>query len=433
MARSPFIRSNRRLLAVAAATAVALHAGAALAANTVTVGTGSITGCGSTIVAVTVDDATGALAFQFDVNFDKNVVTASSATAGALVPSPDCTFLPSIDNSVGKVSIAVACTVARSGGGTLANITFQGVSNSVSSTLSLSGCMIDEVACTGSNNGSISVSGCVTPTPTDTPTETPTNVPTDTPTFTPTAVPTDTPTAVPPSATPSNTPTETETPRPTDTPTSTPTSPPTNSPTNTPTRTATSPPTDTPTQTPTPTPSNTPTISPTSPPTNTPTITATPTDTPPPSSTPTQTATRTSTNTPTITATRTATPTPTLAPPSITGGATAGSTTVIGRAVPNATPGNNCITIYDCGTDNVCSTSDTPIGTGSVDALGNFNVTVSPPLQTGQRIFAFDTCNQLAGLPITVGAVTPVPVLSLPMVGLLAGLLGLLALRKARG
>lgn len=101
-----------------------------------------------------------------------------------------------------------------------------------------------------------------------------------------------------------------------------------------------------------------------------------------------------------------------------------------GRAIPNPTP-NTCITIYDCGADG-CSTSDTPIGTGSVDALGNFNVTVAPPLQAGQRIFAYDSCNDLPGQPVTVGAVTPVPALSLPMIGVLAGLLGLLALRRAR-
>ena len=74
-----------------------------------------------------------------------------------------------------------------------------------------------------------------------------------------------------------------------------------------------------------------------------------------------------------------------------------------------------------------------PIGMGSVDALGNYSVMVAPPLTAGERIFAYDRCNMLAGLPVTVGVATPAPALSLPMVFALAsalGLIGLLALRR---
>jgi hypothetical protein len=122
-------------------------------------------------------------------------------------------------------------------------------------------------------------------------------------------------------------------------------------------------------------------------------------------------------------------------PPIITGGAVAGSNTVTGSAIPNATPGNNCITIFDCGTDGVCSTSDTPIGTGSVNAQGLYIVTVSPPLVTGERIFARDTCNGLDGPPIIVGVGAVAPVMSLPMVVVLAfalGGIGFLALTRVR-
>jgi len=226
----------------------------------------------------------------------------------------------------------------------------------------------------------------VTATPTETETETPTETPTET--ATPTETPTDT-------ATPTETPTVTATP--TETPTVTAT------PTETPTTTAT--PTETPTTTATPT--------------ETPTATATPTETP------TATTTPTTTNTETPTPTGTETPTPGI--PLITT-AQAGSTIVHGVSDPNATPGNNCITIFSCGVDTICGNGDdVPLGTGSVDAYGRFVVTVSQ-LQPGERIYPRDTCTNRMGGAFTVGPLAPVPLLGPLAVLLLIASLGLLGL-----
>lgn len=274
----------------------------------------------------------------------------------------------------------------------------------------------------------------VTSSPTDTPTVTPTPVPTETPTLPPTERPTDTPTISPlPTDTPTPGPTQPPTLTPTEAPTVAPT--PSGTPTNTPTVTATGSPTLSPTQTPTGTTTGTPTVSPTitvtnsptSSPTQTPTRTAS--GTPTITSTPSQTPTRTSTSTPTLTrtptSTATITPTPTPPPPQITGGAETGSTTVSGSSIPNATPGNHCITIYDCGTDEICDpATDTPIGTGDADAQGHFVVTVSPPLIPGQRIYAVDTCNSLVGPAVLVAVPTPAPAMSTLFLGALVLVLG---------
>lgn len=79
-----------------------------------------------------------------------------------------------------------------------------------------------------------------------------------------------------------------------------------------------------------------------------------------------------------------------------------------GRATANPNPGNNCITIFDCGVDACGDGNDTAIGTGSVDAGGNFLVTVSP-LIAGHRIFPRDTCNNISGAQVTVQTAPQVP------------------------
>ena len=203
--------------------------------------------------------------------------------------------------------------------------------------------------------------------------------------------------------------TPTETPTVTATPTETPTA--TATPTETPTATAT--PTETPTTTATPT--ETPTTTAT--PTETPTATATPTETP------TATTTPTTTNTETPTPTGTETPTPGI--PLITT-AQAGSTIVHGVSDPNATPGNNCITIFSCGVDTICGNGDDVLlGTGSVDASGRFVVTVRR-LQLGERIYPLDTCTNRMGGAFTVGPLAAVPLLGPLAVLLLIASLGLL-------
>jgi hypothetical protein len=368
--------------------------GTAQAVNNLTVGNVTISNCMTNTVNVTADDLTGALSVEFNVSYPSSIANATMAVAGALVTG--CTFLANTSNP-GVVSVGVSCTNALSGGGTIATITFQGLSNGMG-TLDLNMCAIDEMPCASETDGMIEVSNCPTPTPTQTATGTPTALPTNTPTDTPTPLPTNTPTG---------TPTETATPTETGTPTSTPTA------TETPTRTATFTPTDTPT------------------------ITATPTETGTPTNTPTPTETGTPTSTPTVTPTSPPTDTPTTTPtatpkaPEITGGAVAGSTTVSGTAIPN-----HCIEIVDCGDDRMCGTyDDVVIGSGTANAFGFFTVNVSPPLEPRQVIFARDCTDDLDGPPVGVTFATIAPAMSPRMIAFLAlalGFLGLAALMRAR-
>jgi hypothetical protein len=95
----------------------------------------------------------------------------------------------------------------------------------------------------------------------------------------------------------------------------------------------------------------------------------------------------------------------------------------------NATPGNDCITIFSCGVDTICGNGDdVPLGTGSVDASGRFAVTVGRPLQPGERIYSQDTCNKRMGGAFTVAPLTSVPLLGPLTVLLLIASLSLLGL-----
>ena len=210
--------------------------------------------------------------------------------------------------------------------------------------------------------------------------------------------------------------------------------------TETPTQTSTQTPTQTATvtRTPTitPTGSRTATQTPTNTPTNSPTITPTRTLTPSQTVTGSPTNTPTVTQTPTITNTPTVTPTPSPKAPIITRGVIDDSRAVTGNGVPNGTPGNNCITIYNCGPNGICGDyDDQQIGQGSVDASGNFTIGVSPPLAPGERIYPVDTCNNLTGPVYTVQSATEAPLMSPALVLMLVatlGIVGLLGLAAAR-
>jgi hypothetical protein len=120
--------------------------------------------------------------------------------------------------------------------------------------------------------------------------------------------------------------------------------------------------------------------------------------------------------------------------PTITGGATGGSTDVIGVGYPNE-PGT-CIQIRDCDGDRLCGTSDDiAIGSGGTDAAGNFQITVDPALTCGERLYTVDTCRPDPGSMAIVSCPVPVPVQSpvmlLALVATLS-LLGWLGLRYPR-
>ena len=122
------------------------------------------------------------------------------------------------------------------------------------------------------------------------------------------------------------------------------------------------------------------------------------------------------------------------------GGLVDSTTRVFGLGTPNAKPGDSCIEIYSVGSNNVPddppgSVDDQLIGTGGTDAAGNFvdgsdapGIALTRRLGSGERVFAFDACNDLRGATISVRA--PAPALSPSLFIVVAGMLGLLGFRR---
>jgi len=108
--------------------------------------------------------------------------------------------------------------------------------------------------------------------------------------------------------------------------------------------------------------------------------------------------------------------------------------------MPNLNP--NCVQVYDCGPDRICTGSgdDILLGTTGTDGNGRFCVTSTELLRCRELVFAIDTCSQppLLGEPYALDCEAPVPVMSTSMLAMLAGLLsivglyGMLQLRRAR-
>lgn len=126
----------------------------------------NISGCGTTGVQVTVDDATGVQGFDLRVKYPPELLkVVGTVKAGSLVRS--CSFLA---NSAipGAVIVSISCLQGPAGGGSLVDITFEGKANGGSSgnlQLPTNECMLQEgaVGCL-SVPGSIVVSGCGSPT-----------------------------------------------------------------------------------------------------------------------------------------------------------------------------------------------------------------------------------------------------------------------------
>ena len=103
-----------------------------------------------------------------------------------------------------------------------------------------------------------------------------------------------------------------------------------------------------------------------------------------------------------------------------------------GTGKPNE---SGCIEIIDCGLDGICGNADDVVLAtgGGTDGAGNFLITVSPPLVGGHKIFPKDTCNNgLTGPPVIVGLAAVAPALSPVMILLLAAVLGITGLVRAR-
>lgn len=127
-----------------------------------------------------------------------------------------------------------------------------------------------------------------------------------------------------------------------------------------------------------------------------------------------------------------------------------GITRIFGSGAPNAKSADSCIEIYLVGQNGAAddppgSVDDQRIGTGGTDASGNFvdgsdegGIALTRALRDGDRLFAFDACNDVVGATVFLGIAMPAssPVMALLLVGALA-LLGVMRLfdpePRARG
>jgi hypothetical protein len=127
-------------------------------AQTVTVGSPSAH-CGQQItVPVTVDSVSGMLSIEFRIAYDTARLTSPSVTAGSLTSS----FSVSSNVSGGVLRVAMASGSPVSGGGTVANISFNVASAATGNVaLSFSNVLVNDVARSG-NSGAISID-CLQP------------------------------------------------------------------------------------------------------------------------------------------------------------------------------------------------------------------------------------------------------------------------------
>jgi LysM repeat protein len=193
----------------------------------------------TTTVDIRIENVSDLFGAEVHLTFDPALlegVDADAGTAGVQIQpgaflSPDFTAQNDVDQAAGKIDFAISQMAPHgpvSGSGVLATITFKGKAagtspiNFVNVILAAPGGIPISA---GTQGGSLTVTGGVTPTPTPTATPTQTPTPTETPTSTPDGGPTPTPTATP-TGTPTSTPDGSPTPTPTATPTATPTTPP---------------------------------------------------------------------------------------------------------------------------------------------------------------------------------------------------------------
>jgi len=170
--------------------------------------------------------------------------------------------------------------------------------------------------------------------------------------------------------------------------------------------------------------------------------------TPTATTTPTRTPTPTGTTTATPTTTPTQTPTPTPKGPTISSGATAGSTSVTGGSDPGCPTGllNNQIEIFDCGVSDsppICyNGNDVLIATAKKDvATGAWTAFTTFPLAPGQTIYARDLCFDpirvgpalVVAVPAVAPVLSPASIVMLATALCLAGLLSLARRQRLGG
>ena len=116
----------------------------------------------------------------------------------------------------------------------------------------------------------------------------------------------------------------------------------------------------------------------------------------------------------------------------ILGGAVPGSTSISGTTTPEI-GANTCISVFNCGVDNICyNGDDTLLGQAGVNSAGQFTVSLSTPLIAGEQIYAMDTCAATTGPVVVITQIMAVPAASSAMLGALALLFSLIALYRLR-
>ena len=120
--------------------------------------------------------------------------------------------------------------------------------------------------------------------------------------------------------------------------------------------------------------------------------------------------------------------------PRITGGASAGSSTVTGTTEPDPScspTGCNGVSIYQC-TPGSCVPDPQNLIGGPVcpdPSTGAFRITLTSPLVCGDFVFGFDNCTGLTGPLYRVACgPSPVPAMSSGMIAALVGTLALIGL-----
>jgi hypothetical protein len=114
-----------------------------------------------------------------------------------------------------------------------------------------------------------------------------------------------------------------------------------------------------------------------------------------------------------------------------------GTIRIFGSGTPEGKPGDSCMLIYEVGPNGVPdnppgSVDDMLLGTGGIDAAGNFvdaaenpGIPLSSALAFGDRVFAYDVCEGLRSGVLAV--IIPAPLLSLAGIAAAMGLLLIVA------
>src|SRR5215813_13578683 len=135
---------GRTRLSLASAMLFALTPALVRAANVSVPASTQIGNGASTSLAVTIDDATGVEAGDFQFSFSPTNVVSVSASVAATAFTANCTVVGN-NGTPGTLRVAMACMGALSGGGTLFTVPVQATAPG-SATVDLTSCSLNEDA-----------------------------------------------------------------------------------------------------------------------------------------------------------------------------------------------------------------------------------------------------------------------------------------------